>query len=207
MLAVVDANYRFIWYQLGANGRQNDAGIYASSSIANALNSYNNTLQIPSPSTVRNEGTEEIPYMLVGDEAFPLQTTLMKPYPHRGLTDREVIFNYGLTRARRVSENAFGILVHRFRVLSHSMHLDESVATTITESCLALHNFLKTELDEQYNRRPSRDVPVWRGQADERQLYFTGNNSSIKARKIRDELRDFFWNEGQVPFQWEQLSC
>ena len=143
--------------------------------------------------------------MLVGDNAFPLKPHLVKPYPHRGLNDGQIIFNYRLSRARRVSENAFGILINRFRVLSHAIHLHPNTVTDVAESCLALHNFLRTERDVRYNSRdPTRETVNW---PLERPVFYTGNNSAEKARRVRDELRMFFWNEGQVPFQWAHIEA
>ena len=56
------------------------------------------------------------------DDAFPLGTNLMKPYSKSRLTDEKRVFNYRLPR--RVSDNAFGILAARFRVLYTMMCLD-----------------------------------------------------------------------------------
>lgn len=153
---------------------------------------------------VRENGREDVPYVLVGDDAFPLKPYLMKPYPSRGRNDEEVIFNYRLSRARRVVESAFGILVNRFRVLSHAMSLDPDKATDVTEACIALHNFLRTEKDVRYTAsEPGRQTVDW----PDRTLPFTGGNySSDKARRVRDELRKYFWNEGAVDFQWSHIE-
>jgi hypothetical protein len=35
-----------------------------------------------------------LPYVFVGDEAFPLRENLMRPFPGRGANDGEKIFNY-----------------------------------------------------------------------------------------------------------------
>ena len=142
--------------------------------------------------------------MLVGDDAFPLKPNLLKPYPHRGLDDRQIVFNYRLSRARRVSENAFGILVNRFRVLSRTIHLEPDTVRIIVECCLALHNFLRTENDVRYSQQgPNNAGNVQLG----RPIFLAGNNSSERARRIRNELKDFFWSEGQVSWQWEHIEA
>lgn len=51
--------------------------------------------------------TENLPYFFLGDEAFALRTWMIKPYLRMGFGHVERIFNYGLSRARRVVENAF----------------------------------------------------------------------------------------------------
>lgn len=58
-----------------------------------------------------------LPYITIGDEAFRLHKRVMKPYGRaQAIEDIEkTIFNYRLSRARRVSENAFGLLSQIFR--------------------------------------------------------------------------------------------
>ena len=55
----------------------------------------------------------DIPYYIIGDDAFGLCHWLMKPFAHTAQVTWERIFNYRLSRARRVVECAFGILVSR----------------------------------------------------------------------------------------------
>ena len=58
------------------------------------------------------------PYTFIGDAAFPLKTWMMRPIPESADTQHsEKVYNYRLRRARRTIENAFGIVVARWRVL------------------------------------------------------------------------------------------
>ena len=51
---------------------------------------------------------------MVGDEIFGLKPYLIRPYSgQRSARLPQDVFNYRLSRARRVIENAFGILVAR----------------------------------------------------------------------------------------------
>lgn len=67
--------------------------------------------------TILKGSDKVLPYVLVGDEAFQLKPNLMKPYAGGGNSRSERIFNYRLSRARRVIENTFGIAASQFRIL------------------------------------------------------------------------------------------
>ena len=66
----------------------------------------------------------------------------MKPYSYRQLTKEKQIFNYRLSRERRVVEHAFGILSQRFRVFGKAIPLSPEKAQVIVMAACCLHNFL-----------------------------------------------------------------
>ena len=67
---------------------------------------------------------------------------MMKPYSRRQVTREERIANYRIPRSRRVVEDAFGILVSRFRVLLGTMKQRLKVVRDIVFTCVVLHNML-----------------------------------------------------------------
>ena len=195
LMAVVDASYRFLVVDVGANGRSCDAGVFGNSAMATALE--NGSLGIPEDRPLPGR-IKKMPFVIVGDEAFGLKTYMMKPYPSRQLSDDERIFNYRLSRARRVSENAFGILSNRFRVLDKHIYLSPEKSTTVTNACIVLHNFLLTRKDVWYNNRQTDSgagIMQRIGQQG-------GNRNHAEARDIRDEFCDYFNTNGAVDWQW-----
>ena len=86
-----------------------------------------------------------VPFVFLGDGAFGLNTYFMKPYSFRHVSHDERIFNYRLSRARRVVENAFGILASRFRVFQRAISVQVDTVEVIVLACCALHNYLSTK--------------------------------------------------------------
>eukprot|EP00794_Sanderia_malayensis_P002882 gene2882-3334_t len=70
-------------------------------------------------------------YHVIGDDAFPLRNDIMKPFPFRQPVHEQQISNYRLSSARRVVENAFGILANRFRVLLTKIALEPKKAEKV----------------------------------------------------------------------------
>lgn len=105
LFAMVDANYRFTYVDVGANGSCSDGGIFKNCALFDALDG--DYAGVP-PSRPLPNDDQRIPYFIIADDAFALRTWLMKPFPHRLLSKTERIFNYRLSRARRIVENAFG---------------------------------------------------------------------------------------------------
>lgn len=86
----------------------------------------------------------------MADDAFRLLPYIIKPYKDCTNDTKKKIFNYRLSRARRVVENAFGILANRFRVLLTTIRLPVEKVELITETLCILHNFLIDESDSVY---------------------------------------------------------
>ena len=208
LMALVDANYRFIYIDVGATGRSGDAGVFERSTLKAAM--YDDQLSFPKPAQLVS--TEETCcYHIVGDEAFPLRTDLMKPYPHRNLSRDQRIFNYRLSRARRVVENAFGILSSRFRVFLSTICLDAEKVEKLVLAAICLHNFLLDTQPMPLNLVDQEDdqhrvIPgTWRqdtGAALQDPAPTTTRNYALAAKVQRDMLKTYFSSpEGRVHWQ------
>jgi hypothetical protein len=129
LFALVDADYRFVFIDVGSNGRVNEGAIFINSTLNLAME--NNFLYWPDNS------------VMTGDDAFPLRNAVQKPYSKVNLTLKQKKFNYRLSRAKRVSENAFGILAQGFLVLGRAIELKVSTIDLVIRSECYLHNWLR----------------------------------------------------------------
>lgn len=205
-MALVDANYKFIYVDVGAAGRAGDAGVFADSTLKQALTS--NSLDLPSSSTISGISSK-IEYHIVGDDAFPLTMRIMKPYPHRNLVKEKRIYNYRLSRARRVVENAFGILAHRWRVFLTKIKLSPDKVTNVILAACCLHNFMVEKNKAGYaaaadleNSDHSVSRGSWRSDAALTILQPTpSHNASRNAKLQRDLLANYVNDCGSVPWQ------
>lgn len=113
LLAMFGPRYQVLWADMGTNGRASDGTIWQRSDLKRALSSEDNPLNLP-PAKALPGRVKPVPYLLTGDDAFGLTKYLMKPYPQTNLTTEQRIYNYRLSRMRRISENGFGIMVNRW---------------------------------------------------------------------------------------------
>ena len=105
LLALVDAEYKFLWVNVGVSGSSSDAQIFNCSKMKRRIE--NGTLGLPPPEPL-GPGGSDLHYFLLGDDAFALMPWLVKLYSRTQLTREERIANYRISRGRRVVENAFG---------------------------------------------------------------------------------------------------
>ena len=226
LLAFVDYDYKFLIAEVGCQGRISDGDVYRNYNFFKALKQ--NKLNLPHPqelpknsdlfwSSVSNN-EEKIPMVFVADDAFPLDIHTMKPYVQKGLTDEKRVYNYRLSRFSRISENAFGIWINRFRLFATRASLTPEKAETVVMASLALHNMLHTKSSESYTPGGFIDQEGESGEVlpgNWRQDSAAPNmvdlqihpphRKNISAENIRTKFLEHFNGPGQVPWQWNVL--
>lgn len=218
LMALVDANYCFTFVDVGCQGRISDGGVFRNTILFKKLEE--NALMIPEDEPLPNYTHTPYPYVFVADDAFALGTHLLKPY--HGLHEKgsdERIFNYRLSRARRIVENVFGILTSVYRVFRAPMLLEPEKVSKIVMTCALLHNYLRksknsatlysppgtfdTEKDGQFlpgtwrhdNQNMSSFLPLKK----------LPRKSGREAQEIRKEFCKYFKTTGKVP--WQDSYC
>ncbi|XP_059894187.1 uncharacterized protein LOC132447425 [Gadus macrocephalus] len=209
LMAMVDSDYRFLYVDVGSQGRISDGGVFAGCTFADALE--NRTTNMPAPAPL--PGSDQLsPYCIVADEAFPLKKYLMKPYPQHGLSPTQRVFNDRLSRAQRVVKNAFGLLASRFRVLLTAFSFRYTAKVeNIVLACCALHNFLTTESCEEYmadivdGEGPDNGIlpGKWREDPALQQASLPqATDAAPRAEQTRNDLCQYFMSDwGAVPSQ------
>jgi len=224
-MAVADTNYMFTLVDVGIYDRQSDLSVFGISSFGQALN--DGSLNIPEDGLLPNSGYSG-KYCFIADEAFPLKDNLQRPYPGRNLSEMKRIYNYRLSRARRVVENAFGILSARWQFLRSPLQAQPEKAANSILASVALHNWLTKHEDLQkvYGKLycPSGYVycedahgiilkGTWRSEVSEsgalQELTNIGpNNYGKRAEHYRMLMADFFLSpEGELPWQYQYVRC
>ena len=139
----------------------------------------------------------------------------MKPFPQRGLTKEERIYNYRMSRARMTVENAFGILANRFRIFHTSICLkEENIDAVVLASCV-LHNMLRNQVEGVQDLGDFVDPDnqelregTWRSDPTVGQpLPQSQQRATQAAKRQRECLKNYFNSpQGSVPWQNRSIS-
>lgn len=235
LMAMVDGDYKFTYVDVGAYGRDSDGGVFARlknisfmmmmeietkiekysicrCSLSDALET--NSINIPPPQPLSGQ-PEPTPFVIVADDAFPLKTYIMKPYSFRQQAIDQRVFNYRLSRARRIVENAFGISAARFRILRRCIDVSVDKAIKLVLAVCVLHNFLVTrnnvlthEIDHEVNGELVEGS--WRAILHEENNFesIADNHGrpSINATHVREQFKKYFVSpEGEVSWQYNTV--
>jgi len=210
LFALVDADYNFIYANVGCQGRISDGGVYNNCELYKQIENKSLRILQPLPLPQRNM---YVPYVMVADNVFPLTENIMKPFSGMHTTgSKERIFNYRLSRCRRVVENVFGITSSVFRVLRKPLLLEPQKAEIVVLTIVYLHNFLrKSKVSRNiYNPPGSFDVEEdgqliegrWRQNVQPLQpLVNVPRRSKASAQDIRNEFATYFISNGAIPWQ------
>jgi len=78
-----------IFLDIGAYGKRSDGGTFSASTIYQFLEDFESSL--PKPESFTRSGTE-MPFVTLGDEAFPLKMCLLKRFARKGFVMRRTCF-------------------------------------------------------------------------------------------------------------------
>ena len=88
-----------------------------------------------------------------------------------------MIYNYRHSTARRVIENAFGILIARWSIFSHPIKASVQNTEKYVIACLCLHNYLRQTENSLYTPQGFVDVELADGKIKEKHFV----NSKIRS--------------------------
>ena len=73
-MPIAGPDYKCYYADIGSNGQMNDSGVWNSPDLRRKIE--DNCFNIPAPTL----------YVFEGDDAFPLKSYMLKPYPQTDLT-------------------------------------------------------------------------------------------------------------------------
>ncbi|KAH7716317.1 nuclease HARBI1-like protein [Aphelenchoides avenae] len=122
------------------------------------------------------------------------------------------VYNYRISRARRVIENVFGIMAAKWRILLRPIEAEPETTARVVLAICALHNYV---IDESAGEAPATMADTglgndakgcWRQQGAPLMPLAnraTGNRPTQAAVNMRRLLVDFFNGPGAVEWQDE----
>lgn len=199
LLAVVDADYKFIFVDIGAYGKDCDSSILQRTEFWEKLT--NGKLNIPNARPLTPGGLK-VPYVFVGDNAFAMNEHILKDYSGHNLSVKQRVFNYRLHRARRYVECAFGIMSNKWRIFHRSLNVSKEFSQNIVKACVVLHNIVRAR--DGYR---GQDFLISAGsQVQNLPLNNVTQSTNKSGMGVRTCFTNYFVSEnGQLPWQLSKI--
>lgn len=198
LMAVVDADYCFTFIDVGAYGKFSDSNIFKNSTLEKGI--LDGKIFLPDKQKLPGDlNGQPMPFVFVGDEAFAVSSHIMRPFPDRHLSVQQRIFNYRLSRARRMVECAFGILCSKWRIFQRGLDVNMPLAIKIIKAGCVLHNFVRKRdgicFEDTFFYCPFEDIS---------NIGVRGTDNGIETRKYFTNY--FTTSPGSVPWQYSKVT-
>ena len=183
-LGLVSFNKRFLYAAVGAPGSTHDARLLKESSIYESILAGD---VIPDK-VIRLGDFGEIPLVTIGDTAFPQFAWLLKMYNENTRDKQQKYFNKKLCGARVVTENAYGMLKGRWRILYKKVECRLFNLRYVIMACIALHNLCLARSD------PCQ--PRWRLDVEQLDLIskeLSRNENKDESSRNRMKVSNWLW--------------
>ncbi|XP_063366264.1 uncharacterized protein LOC134654720 [Cydia amplana] len=209
LLALVDAGYKFIFVDCSCGNDDMNLNTEFYKKLSRS------ELDLPQSDFLPSQ-EEKMPYFFVAGSAFALTVNMMKPCAgNHNKGTKERVFNYRLSRARRIVENAFGIMSSVFRVLRKPILLQPDKVTDIVMTCVLLHNFLRRSKKSRQIYTPMGIFDTdhegviqpgsWRndqeGMSSLLPMRSLLRRAAVTAKSVRDKFAEHFVTNGAVSWQ------
>lgn len=210
-MAACDANYKFIFIDVGSPGADGDVNVFARTDFGKNILADSNILDFPDNSMINGEA---MPFFFVADDAFPLSNRIMKPYGGT-LSNDQKVFNYRLSRSRRTIENAFGVLAMSWGCLRSEFLCHPDKVKIIVGACCALHNYMIDRSPQYTNNTDRYDehgnlIEATSCTAQHSLDQINGQNFTPPCEigsSIRDKLTNYFNTTDILPYQFNLAHC
>lgn len=198
LMAVADSDYKFVYVDIGAYGSECDPSVFKESTLWKSIE--NQSLGLPKDRPLPGTESPNVPYFLVGDEAFGLHRNLMRPFGGKQLTVKKRLYNYRHCRARRYVECTFGILSNKWMILHRPLNVNVNFAVDIVKACVVLHNYVRDR--DGYNVEDTSTIQGLQDESPNNLIPQGGRGANL----VRNVLADYFTTPaGSVPWQWSKV--
>jgi hypothetical protein len=207
LMAIVDPWKRFTAIEVGDIGSNCDGAIFQNCLMGRRICA--GKFGFPEDKALPGmEDRGKVAHCIVADEAFPLRSNVMRPFPGRKkntLTDDEKLFNYRMSRPRLTSENTFGGTVQTFRIFHRKIYLNPDSTRDVVYATCVLHNYL-TKVDTSFLQQMPDEEPLVNldeYEAVARIPANTARNPALDAVSCRNLFVEYFKSpQGIVPWQY-----
>lgn len=180
---IVDHNGRFRNVFAKHPGSVHDAVVFKDSTV------YKRSQEII-PQMEKHVNGQKIPFMIVGDPAYPLLPWLIKNYSG-SVSPTEESFNVYLNSARVSVEMAFGRLKARWRMLQKKLDCNYKFVPLLIVACCVLHNFCEDNKDRFLEEWLQRVIELDEVFEQPTQV-INRERGNVCSTIIRDCLKDYF---------------